>query len=278
MLGLVRVTAEVLRTVLSLQGYSTLLSQQTQAIIDLQQSLRELCPVEGPMSAEQLDVASRDHTRVVSGSHAVKISSARAFIDGLGSFVMQTMQGLGEAEVDMLQNSFAELFALLVDGFAGVVAERDANNDAATDLVPAVTPQGLVRMRRAEFASMMIRFKARLTRCGIDEQGVERIEADFNELFLAYGREHSLKAAIDNNDAHSSFEKSWQPVEGRFPDLQDFCGGIATIFPNTARVEADFSTIKREKNLLRLSLSDFSLEGILHASQFELLQTLQETK
>ena len=41
------------------------------------------------------------------------------------------------------------------------------------------------------------------------------------------------------------------------------------MFPNTASVESDFSLIGVEKTVYRQSLTDFSLEGILHAKQFE---------
>ena len=53
-----------------------------------------------------------------------------------------------------------------------------------------------------------------------------------------------------------------------------FAGGIASMLPNTATVESDFSVIGAEKNMFRQSLTDFSLEGILHAKQFESLRSL----
>jgi hypothetical protein len=274
-LGLVRVTAEVLEVVMRLQGFATLLSQQTQALVDLGKSLRELCPVEGPLSMEQMAEAESAETHVTRGSYAVKLGSARAFIEDLGSFVIQSMRALEEDDIEMLETSFAEMFVELVNGFDSVVAERDSNNNASLELLPAVTPQGLVRLRRSEFAAITIRFKARMRRNGIDEQSSERVENDFNDLLRAYRMEEPLKKSIDDKSQRSSFQESWSMVDGRFPDLQNFCGGIASIFPNTSRVEADFSTIKREKNDLRMALSDFSLEGILHAGQFNLLQTLK---
>ena len=111
-------------------------------------------------------------------------------------------------------------------------------------------------IRRHKFSAVILRFKFRLLRNGIDEQSLQRIEADFDEQLSAYKRELSLKNDIDTNDAILSFKRRWSMLEGRLPTLCQFCGGIASIFPNTARVEADISTIKREKNLLRLALSD----------------------
>ena len=56
--------------------------------------------------------------------------------------------------------------------------------------------------------------------------------------------------------------------------LQQFCGGLATAFPNTATVESDFSVIGWEKDDTRRDLTDFSLEGILHSKQFRELKKL----
>ena len=53
-----------------------------------------------------------------------------------------------------------------------------------------------------------------------------------------------------------------------------FCGGIASAFPGTSTVESDFSIVKYEKDEYRMSLTDFSLEGILHSKQFEKLSEI----
>lgn len=274
MIGLGRVTFEVLEVVVKLQGYTTLVSQQNKALGDLARSLCELCPVEGPLTTEQ--VASLDLANyAVSGMYAVKIVKAREFIDDLGLYALQSMHELDEADAKRIETSFAQLFADLLEGIFSVVAERDANNNAASELLPAVTPQRLIHMRGAHFAAIMMRFKARLERNGFDEAAMQRIEDDFSELRRAYRKEPALEVALNAMDDGSSFVDSWKPLNGRFLSLLEFSGGIASIFPKTSRVEADFSTIKREKNVLRQSLSDFSLEGILHANQFSVLQALQ---
>jgi len=72
----------------------------------------------------------------------------------------------------------------------------------------------------------------------------------------------------------TSFETGWALVEGRFEVLRDFCGGIATVFANTASVESDFSIINWEKDLYQLSLTDLSLEGIMQCKQHKLLSLL----
>ena len=51
-------------------------------------------------------------------------------------------------------------------------------------------------------------------------------------------------------------------------------GGLATVFPGTATVEADFSNLKWTKDVYSTSLSDFSLEAKLHTRQFHLIQSI----
>jgi hypothetical protein len=70
---------------------------------------------------------------------------------------------------------------------------------------------------------------------------------------------------------------SWAVCQNRFIRLQEFCGGLPTVFPGTAVVESDFSVVNYEKSANRQSLSDISLEGILHAKQFDLAQWLAQT-
>ena len=60
----------------------------------------------------------------------------------------------------------------------------------------------------------------------------------------------------------------------RFKNLEMFCGGLASTFPATSSVESDFSILKWEKDIHRMSLTEFSLEGVMHARQFKRLQSL----
>lgn len=62
--------------------------------------------------------------------------------------------------------------------------------------------------------------------------------------------------------------------QGRFCELNQFDGCLASMLLNKATVESDFSLIDYEKNDYRHSLTDFSIEGILRANQFEAVRAL----
>jgi hypothetical protein len=89
----------------------------------------------------------------------------------------------------------------------------------------------------------------------------------------AYAREPTVEAAFEKHD-EVVFNKAWHVVKGRFNDLRQFCGGLATAFPNTTSVESDFSVVKWEKNDTRTSLTSLALAGIMQAKQFDLLKEL----
>jgi hypothetical protein len=58
------------------------------------------------------------------------------------------------------------------------------------------------------------------------------------------------------------FKDSWAICQNRFIRLQEFCGGLATVFPGTAVVQSDFAIVKYEKSADHQSHCDISPEGI----------------
>ena len=70
------------------------------------------------------------------------------------------------------------------------------------------------------------------------------------------------------------FKDIWSYTGGCFPVLRYLCGGLAAVFPDTTTVESDFSIVKYANDDLRNSLTGSSLEVILHAKQFRILQAI----
>ena len=93
-------------------------------------------------------------------------------------------------------------------------------------------------------------------------------------MVFAYKHEPSFKLNVDKCDESASFEEAWKTTDGRFPVLREFAGGLATVFPNTASVESDFSVLGWEKNEHRKAITDFSLEGVLQSRQMEVLSQI----
>lgn len=139
--------------------------------------------------------------------------------------------------------------------------------------IPPSLPKELVTMRRAGVTALVRANYNRLEKAGWSGQKIEAIEVEHFELLRKYRDEDNFKKSIDDFPTDGSFKDAWKLVSG-LKVLEEFCGGFASIFPTTAPVEADFSLIGMEK-AHRESLTDFSLEGCLHAKQFELLQSIK---
>ena len=78
-------------------------------------------------------------------------------------------------------------------------------------------------------------------------------------MLLAYAREPSIKEILDAHDHKICFNDAWDSVKTRFLNLRQFCGGLASMFPNTTSIESDFSMVKWEKDAHCTDLSSLSL-------------------
>src|SRR5579859_6710548 len=150
--------------------------------------------------------------------------------------------------------------------------ERKSKNDPADDLPPTL-PHELVKIPGSIFGDIVSLHAAQLQRFW-SEESIASLAREHNALISAYQNEVILKATLDAFDHTTSFEDGWKVIEGRFNILRDFCGGITTIFANTASVESDFSILGWEKDEYRISLTDLLLEGIMQCKQFGLLSKI----
>jgi len=103
---------------------------------------------------------------------------------------------------------------------------------------------------------------------------IDQVECDHKDMLLAYAREPSIKEILDAHDHKMFFNDARDNVKTRFLTLRQFCGGLASMFPNTTSVESDFSTVKWEKDAHRTGLTSLSLDGIMHSKQFDVLSII----
>ena len=128
-------------------------------------------------------------------------------------------------------------------------------------------------MMPSSFVAVVIRFRSRLEK-NFDQNYIVGLEEEQCSLRDLYTRDETFKTMLDRMPAGVGFHDAWVTVQPRFPKLCDFAGGLASIYPDTTRVESDFSIIGWEKDEYLSALMDFSLEGIMHTKQFGDLQAL----
>jgi hypothetical protein len=137
-------------------------------------------------------------------------------------------------------------------------------------------PYELVKMSTGDFGKNIVDVHLEQLRHSWSTEDINGIEREHSELVTAYRKEPAFRSALEASACVDipSFDSAWDVVEGRFEILRDFCGGIATVFANTASVESDFSILGWVKDEYSLSMTDLSLEGILHCKQYEILKEL----
>ena len=257
-----------------LQAQNLLVSTQSMMLEGLGINICTAVGVDGPFTNDEIR-AMPQRFRCTHGRWSVSYENIVSFLQGLGMYTRHALQCLPDEIHHKVVRSVGELAVHLVEGIVNIQAERSDRNNAADDL-PPVLPHELVKIPPGVYGATVIDPHILQLRHSWTEHDIGEIETEHRQLHIAYREEPALKSALDSyeNTGITSFETGWAIVEGRFDILRDFCGGIATVFANTASVESDFSIVGCEKDVYRLSLTDLSLEGIMQCKQFELLSLL----
>jgi hypothetical protein len=152
----------------------------------------------------------------------------------------------------------------------------DSENHAVEEELPGVLPQEIVEQLPRTVNALIQKHRSRLLTTHTQEE-IGCIKDEFLQLKRMYRQERAVTEAIDKIQDDGKvwkFEKCWECIAARVPLIYEFFGGLATIFPGTATVEADFSELKWTKDEHSTSLSDFSPEAKLHSRQYYIIQSL----
>ncbi|KAI2505240.1 hypothetical protein MHU86_9142 [Fragilaria crotonensis] len=132
----------------------------------------------------------------------------------------------------------------------------------------------MVTTRPGDFLRQVCVYNHRLQSRYSNEQ-VDIIADEHRALIMHYRTDDVVKQAIDSLRPTCSFEENWRVLgNASFPNLIEFCGVIATLFPGTCTVESDFSILRWEKDDFRKSLSDFGLQAVLQTKQYRAIQEM----
>ncbi|RLN94797.1 hypothetical protein BBJ28_00016514 [Nothophytophthora sp. Chile5] len=268
-------TQEANTVFIKLQGLATLLSQQRASFVKLLDTFLVLTGMEGPLTSEQLgqiDVNERQNAESCDG-FIMRHSSAKAYLIELDPWIESGLDNLqSEAKITVV-SAVAKMFVMAASGVNSIVAERNSDNTVAEE-VPPVLPHQLVHINMPAFNSQFELHHDRLL-LHLDPVAVHQIGQEFVRLRRMYRTDELARANLDKaTDTRTSFAEGWIDLGPQLPRLQQYCGDLASAFPNTTTVQSDFSVLGWEKDEYRRSLTDFSLEGILHAKQYHKLQRL----
>lgn len=266
-------TSHSAKTFRKIQGLTTMISQQQAELDLLVSSYVEEIGAIGPLS--ESTVSGLDPAlHVTAGCYAVPLSKVEEFVLGQASWVEDTLNRASEKDRRDLLVDVGLVFVVACEKIAEICVQRDsANGPITSDCLPPVLPHELVKTTAADFIRMVRRQSYRLER-RYNVEHIDVIADQHKGLSRAYRRDEVLRAGIDACDARTPFDVAWKLLAPQYPDLVEYCGGLATVFPGTATVESDFSILRWEKDIFRKSLSHFGLEGVMHSKQYFLLESL----
>ncbi len=291
------------QTFTAIQGQKTLVSEQRAELENLFHNLSTRGRVKLPLteeeeveynavqSMEDLDDSDGEDGETIKGfskgSFYVLMEGTIEAIDESGGlpvqFKMDQLRDGSTADKQVFLSvveAVAKFFLELVQGIHNVVAERDAQNTASSQ-IPPVLPLEVCSMTSRQFAAALTLQKLRLMEHFTEEEFIE-IDEQYRRLSSRFKEDGSfaiqLQGDAEKRSKVDQFKKSWQNVGEGFELLQEYCGGLASVMAGTASVESDFSLINWTKDANSSSMTDFTLESILHCKQHEKLLKMFQDK
>jgi len=252
-------------TFTALQSLTALASQQKESLEKLGRDLRQMCYATRPI----VESTTSEH-EVYIGDYTISSANVIRFIKDQGTFTADKFVALdGETQVDVARN-VSRFMLNLIDGILNICGERNELNQRNDSRLPPVLPHQWVKIATSDLVEILRIQKQRITATR-SRDTIRRIEEDHKALKKAFSNEEPLRDILEKHNTQTAFNEAWAAVHGRFKELMDFSGGLATVFPGTAAVESDFSVLKYEKNSYRTALLDLTLEGIMHCKQYKAL-------
>jgi hypothetical protein len=201
----------------------------------------------------------------------VTFESFELFVRNLGSRAEGRFDAFDDSAQRDLFTSIGMFAVSIVQGIIDIQAERNSCNEPANKEAPPIMPSDLVRVQPVVFFRDVLQPRnVHLIRANWDEDAIYEIE-QHRDLVKVYKYEPPVKTILDQHDHKTKFNDVWEALGIPFATLRTFCGGLATLFPNSTSIESDFSVLKWEKDPYRDNLLDLSLEGVFQSKQFEAL-------
>lgn len=265
-----KVMKEVDKSFVANQGLRTLVHEQKASLAKLRRNL--LQDLGATFTADAASFDTNEEDVIIFRHYKIVKDDIEDTIKDCGVFYEEAWNGLAGDTQKTVWRSLAKTVLAIVTGIDEVEDQNVASTGTA---YPPVLPHQLVKMRSFQFNEIVSEHRARL----LTEERFELVQKDHQELLRAYRDDENIRKEIDSTSEETSFKEGWKCISGnKFAAIKEFCGGLATIFPGTATVESDFSIVNYEKDQYRTALTDFSLEGILHAKQYDLITSFKVAK
>lgn len=158
-----------------------------------------------------------------------------------------------------------------------MVAKLDEANESCNMSRPPVVPNQLIKMSYLEFCKVFVTQKELMTAAGWTAADIDAIKRGRSNLLNSVEAERALENALKSCKNGVSFDDGRFGIRRRFRFLHCLVGEIASMFSGLSQVENDFLIVRGERDEFRRSVTDLSLERVLHRMQFNMLDRYWES-
>jgi hypothetical protein len=203
------------------------------------------------------------------GQFSVTSTAIRTMCLGIDVAASEMEESLNDQERFEVIRGASILYLVTLNGIVRIMTGRQSTHHQG-DAIPHVLPLDLLTTSTVQFVALVGAHKSRLL-ATYDEVFIQDIWLQHKVLIRIISTEPSLRSQLEKN-VKKGFAAAWAPMGSRVAALQMFASGIATVIPTTSRVEGDFSLMGYRRNDHCSGLTDFSLEGVMRAKQYDALQ------
>ena len=167
-----------------------------------------------------------------------EIVSIRNYFEDMSLFAKQLLQDMNDEVITGLVNNVALLLFDILDDIIDIVAMRAKGNQACKQLIPPTMPHEMIEVSGRDVGRLVL-FQMDRLQLSWSETVTNHITARHRALVPATDAEPDFQLAMSACDSLTIFGVAWvfPCYRCRFNKLRKFCGGLASVFPNTAPVE-----------------------------------------
>ncbi|ETN13044.1 hypothetical protein PPTG_07990 [Phytophthora nicotianae INRA-310] len=261
----------------SLEGTTALVTEQMAQMKKLSSDIQIMFGVRAVGDEDNSELDNRPTTLSLAENNAMVCDHAKILdlLQDNGSFAIKILDTIGTDAATLLASDLASVMATFVERVNSIEPKRNEKNEPVEGELPPSLPREFVKLQGRDLSALILKHRDRMAPHWTGEQ-IDAIEQEHSALCDQYRRHEQFRRSIDNDiEKVCTFEDAWNNADGKSPILKRFAGGLATTFPGTSTVESDFSILKWEKPPSKSRLTSFSLEGLLHAKQFALLNSIK---
>ena len=254
-------------TFCSLQTKSAVVSKHYDNVLKLLLQLQEHC---SDKRSKYLDISTPlafSGESLSAGQFKVTYTGMHLLLHSIDVSAVDIAAQLDPQQVVFIIRACGVLYVTAMKALVKILAGRQSARQELADAAPLCLPMELIKTSVVDFVSLVRDHKERLRSASGDEF-VKEICRQHNNPVHVTAQEAPLLSQLSRLMAtRHVFSKFWAPFGSRFQELLLFSAWLATLMPETSRVEGDFLLMGYRHKIYCSGITNFALKGVMYVKQ-----------